>query len=59
MILEIDFVCEHLNSIERDFKELMVMISERYDIEGDYSEKLKKVYDRNFTFQTEKLDLIL
>jgi len=54
MISEIDFILEHLINIEKDFKELILMIGEKYDIECEYAEKLKKVFNRNYSFTSEK-----
>ncbi len=54
MIAEVDFVFEHLCNIEKDLKELILMITEKYDIECESADKVKKVFDRNFNFYSEK-----
>jgi len=54
MISEIDFLIEHLYNVEKDFKELLIMICETHDIECENAEKLNKIYCRNFMFYCEK-----
>ena len=38
---------------EKDFKEFITMIGEKYEVECEYADKLKKIYTRNFSFSSE------
>ena len=54
MISELDFISEHLINAEKDLREVVCMISEKHEIECEYAERLKKVFNRSFTFASEK-----
>ena len=54
MISEIDFTMEHLYSTEKDFRELLVMVNEKYEIECENAEKHLKAFNRNLVFHCYK-----